>query len=176
MFLLRLVEGQAGPIGFQWSCDHSVKQDLLDQFSVACSRYSRTGFIIWTGSGCIWIINKWMLSHWGFLCDRRFIAPKNYNVSSSKLFLSVCLFSLFLNVYCMDPQGQGSTFALSHGSLFKFSVKPGLCSGTHSNAGCGVSFVLITVSWLVPSCFMWRIGFWLISLRVIIWRLTQHVT
>lgn len=33
--LLRLVEGQAGPIGFNRSAHHSIEKDFLDQFFVA---------------------------------------------------------------------------------------------------------------------------------------------
>lgn len=32
--LLRFVEGQAGPIGFNRSAHHSIKEDFLDQFFV----------------------------------------------------------------------------------------------------------------------------------------------
>lgn len=40
-FLLRLVEWQSSPVGLQWSGDHSVKQHLLDQLSVACTQAVR---------------------------------------------------------------------------------------------------------------------------------------
>lgn len=46
--LLRLVEGQAGPIGFDGGAHHSIKKDFLDQFFVTCWEGQNTSRL-WLG-------------------------------------------------------------------------------------------------------------------------------
>lgn len=47
--LLRFVEGQAGPIGFDRGAYHSIKKDFLNQFFVTCWEGQKTRRL-WLGS------------------------------------------------------------------------------------------------------------------------------